>query len=49
LVIGEPQEYWLPQDYLELGLSRVLILVVAALGLLSPFLAAYATRKTAVP
>jgi hypothetical protein len=49
LVIGEPQEYRLPEDYLELGLSGVLILIIAALGLLSPLIAAYyVTRKTAL-
>jgi hypothetical protein len=48
LRIGEPQEYRLPQDYLQLGLSGVLILVIAALGLLSPLLAAHMTRKTAL-
>jgi hypothetical protein len=48
LRVGEPQEYRLPQAYLELGLSGVLVLVVAALGLLSPLFAAYKTRKTAL-
>jgi hypothetical protein len=49
LVLGEPREYRLPEDYLELGLSGVLILTIAVLGLLSPLVAAYKTRKVAGP
>lgn len=45
LLIGQPQEFSLPQDYIEHGIAGWAILLVAILGLLSPIAAALLVRR----